>query len=327
MHCASEMPRDRLWCWLSRLRWRIRKLPLLATVAYMLPNVYHALVNMRGPQGLGSADTPRGHVALCLRFRDEARFLEEWIDYHIAAGVDHFFLYNNFSADGYQQVLRRYQERGRVTLIDWPYTPASPSAEHDCIGRARGRFEWVGFIDADEFVVVRDGRSIPKFLSDFAHVPAVALHWYYYGSDGHERRPRERVICAYTRRSTESNRHFKVLVRPEQVTRNRNSHNFYYRLARRAMREDGRRVQGSMADPPSASRAWINHYYCKSLDDYLEKASRDSTLDRSGIREPSRQVTRAKAVMATANDVVDTCAIDYYEYRRRSLAESDPGVL
>lgn len=287
----------------------------MAASIYVLPNIWHALVHRQGQKGAAPIDSSHGRVALCLRFRDEARFLEEWLDYYLAAGVEHFFLYNNFSVDDYEQVLWPYQARGQVTLIDWPLKPASPAAENDCIVRTRGRFEWVGFIDADEFVVVRDGRSIPDFLSSFGDAPAVALHWYFYGSNGYERRPQQWVIRAYTRRTTEPNQHFKVFVRPEQVTRNRNSHNFYYRRARCAVRENGHPVYGSMARPPTADRAWINHYYCKSLEDYLEKAARPSTLDRSGMTEPSRRNAQAQAAMAVANEVVDTCAADYFEIR------------
>jgi len=199
-----------------------------------------------------------------LRFRDEAKYLHEWIEYHRLAGVDHFFLYNNYSEDEYRPILAPYLKEQLVTLINWPFTPASPAAENDCIVRARGRFEWVGFIDADEFVVIRDGRSIPKFLANYEHAPAVALHWYLFGSNGHERRPHDWVIRAYTRRATEANNHFKVFVRPDEVTRNRNSHNFYYRKARCALREDGQRVFGSMATPPSAQHAWINHYFVRA---------------------------------------------------------------
>ena len=311
---------------LSRMRWHIRKQVWVGRAAYQMPNAWHALVHRRGPQPAG-ADVPvrgpRGGVALCLRFRDEARFLEEWLEYYLAAGVEHFFLYNNFSIDNYQEVLRPYLDGGRATLIDWPRKPASPAAEHDCIARTRGRFDWVGFIDADEFVVVRDGRSIPEFLGGFGDAPAVALHWYYYGSCGHEQRPQDWVIRAYTRRAAEPNHHFKVFVRPEQVTRNRNSHNSYYRRGRCAVREDGRHVHGSLARPPSARQAWINHYYCKSLEDYLEKAARNSSLDQSGINDPSRLPGRARVAMAAANDVVDNCALEYFETRRR-LAQEPP---
>lgn len=227
------MPQSKIQHGLSRLRWHIRKQPWIAATAYMLPNLWYTLVHLQGPMGEAPTNRARrGRLTLCLRFRDEARFLAEWLEYYLAAGVEHFFLYNNYSTDDYQTALEPYQTRGQVTLIDWPRKPASPAAEHDCIARTRGRFEWVGFVDVDEFVVVCGGRSIPEFLADFGDASAVALHWYFYGSNGHEQRPEEWVIRAYTRRAAEPNAHFKVFVRPEQVTRNRNSHNFYHRHAR-----------------------------------------------------------------------------------------------
>jgi hypothetical protein len=307
---------------LSRLRWHVRKQPWVGVALYMVPNIFYALAHKSGNEqfATGGGYSCR-KLAVCLRFRDEARFLEEWLEYYLAAGVEHFFMYNNFSSDGYQEVLKPYQERGQVTLIDWPHKPASPGAEHDCIERTRGRFDWVGFIDADEFVVIRDGRSIPDFLDEFGDVPAVALHWYYFGSNAHEQRPQDWVIKAYTRRAAKPNHHFKVFVRPEQVTRNRNSHNFYYRRARCAVREDGRLVFGSIASPPSVEKGWINHYYCKSLEDYLEKAARRSTLDKSGIKEPSRQKAVAQAAMVASNDVEDRCSIEYFEQRRAASVQ------
>ena len=43
-----------------------------------------------------------------------------------------------------------------------------------------------------------------------------------------------------------------------------------------------------MNEPPTVQHAWINHYLYKSLEDYLEKALRRSTLDKSGMNEPGR---------------------------------------
>ena len=31
-------------------------------------------------------------VSLCLIFKNEGLFLQEWIDYHLTVGVDHFYL-------------------------------------------------------------------------------------------------------------------------------------------------------------------------------------------------------------------------------------------
>lgn len=284
----------------------------------MSANLYYAATYRRSPLLPRTTDTPVGRLAVCLRFRDEALFLKEWLDYHIAAGVDHFFLYNNYSEDDYLSVLHPYLDRNVVTLIDWPHVPASPTAEEDCLARTRGNFQWVGFIDADEFAVVRDGRSLPEFLDEFSDAPAVALHWYYYGSSGHESRPRDWVIRAYRHRDRLPNNHFKVFVQPGHTIKCRNSHNFYYKHGRCARREDGRRVFGSLASPGTAERAWINHYYCKSLQDYTEKATRRSTLDRSGMREPSRQLLNARLALLASNDIEDPSAIVYFEARTRA---------
>lgn len=37
-------------------------------------------------------------------FYNEAKFLKEWLDYHLVIGVGHFYLYNNNSTDDYMPV-------------------------------------------------------------------------------------------------------------------------------------------------------------------------------------------------------------------------------
>lgn len=263
----------------------------------------------------GKAAQAASGVALCLRFRDEARYLPEWLEYHRAAGVDHFFLYNNYSADDFRSAIQPWIDDGSVTLVDWPKTPASPAAEEDCIRRALGHFAWVGFLDADEFVVIRDGRSIAEFLAAFPKAPGVGLHWKMFGSSLHRERPASPVIVAYQRRSARTNRHIKTFVRPWRVAQCRNSHAWFYYPIGLAADEHGRAIYGSFDAAPTGDDAWINHYYCKSEEDYLEKAARRSTLDRVGINFPTRTMEKMTAEMARNNDVPDSSAVDYYRAR------------
>jgi hypothetical protein len=304
-----------------RLREGIRTSSVVSKFLYMLQNIQATFTGRLLAASAPANAQPRG-VAVCLRFRDEARYLNEWITYHLAAGVRHIYLYNNFSEDDYGTALAPHIEAGRVTLIDWPFTPASPSAEEDCIVRAIGRYEWVGFLDADEFVVIGDGRSIPDYLNDFADMPGVALHWHYFGSNGHRTRPPNGVIQAYIRRQSAPNRHVKCFVRPERVTQNRNSHSWFFRNARWAVDENRNPVLGSIS-APTATYAWINHYYCKSLEDFLEKAQRTSTLDVSGMKHPTRKLQNAEAAIQASNDVEDRSAIEYYRIRQKTM-ERDP---
>ena len=264
-------------------------------------------------------------VALCLRFRDEARYLGEWLEYHAAAGVDHFFLYNNFSGDAYRAVLKPWIEAGKVTLIDWPHVPASPAAEEDCIRRALGRFRWVGFIDADEFIVIRDGRSIGTFLDGFPEAPGVGLQWRMFGSSMLRKRPVMPVILAYQKRAEKPNAHIKTFVRPERAAQCRNSHSWFYYPFDVAVGERGKSLYGSINLAPTAETAWINHYYFKSEEDYLAKAAQKSTLDKVGMSFPTHRRERLEAEFVKNNDVVDACAVDYYQ--ARCVALERPAVL
>ena len=54
----------------------------------------------------------RYKTAICLIFKDEAPFLQEWIEYHHLIGIEHFYLYNNNSTDNYEEVLKPYIDKG-----------------------------------------------------------------------------------------------------------------------------------------------------------------------------------------------------------------------
>ena len=85
------------------IRWKLRINPTVNKTIYLTQSLYRSYFgrlvgDLRRARRTASA--PQG-VALCMRFRDEARYLAEWVEYYLAAGVDHFFLYNNFSTDDY----------------------------------------------------------------------------------------------------------------------------------------------------------------------------------------------------------------------------------
>ncbi len=87
-------------------------------------------------------------------FKDEAKWMKEWIEYHLLIGVEHFFLYNNDSTDNYAEVLDPYIKKGIVELIpwgqannapwtdpggDWHYVGYQLTSIDDCIKRALHR--------------------------------------------------------------------------------------------------------------------------------------------------------------------------------------------
>lgn len=134
------------------------------------------------------------HISLCIMFKDEAPYLREWIEYHRMIGVDHFYMYDNNSSDGYEEVLASYREEEIVTLIPWTRQHAQVEGYEDCIRRFQSESDWIGFIDVDEFLVPMEEDSLTPILDHFCHCPAVLIYWRFFGSGGMLRRDRSRLV-------------------------------------------------------------------------------------------------------------------------------------
>lgn len=135
-------------------------------------------------------------VSICAIFKDEAKYLKEWIEFHRVVGIDHFYMYNNFSSDNYKDILSPYIDEGIVDLIDWPVKQGQIKAYEDCISKYKDETKWIGFIDIDEFIVPKDEDSVYGCLEKFDNkCPAVIVYWKLFGSSGKINRNRNGLVC------------------------------------------------------------------------------------------------------------------------------------
>ena len=165
---------------------------LSAAKSKMKAFLYRGFMNVWHPANTGKR---RYHVSLCAIFKDEALYLREWIEYHKLVGVDHFYLYNNFSSDHFRKVIKPYTEAGEVSLIDWPYEQGQMSAYKDCVRRYKTESRWIGFLDLDEFVVPLKDDTIGDFLKRFEkNRGSVMIYWKLFGSAGRETRDTKGLV-------------------------------------------------------------------------------------------------------------------------------------
>lgn len=104
------------------------------------------------------------NVAACLLIKDEGRYLPEWLAWHVAQGVEHFYIYDNGSAVPVaESVPAEYADM--VTVVDFPPPRghAQFEAYADCLKQFGSDSEWMAFIDADEFLRVVDGSTLRDF--------------------------------------------------------------------------------------------------------------------------------------------------------------------
>jgi hypothetical protein len=239
----------------------------------------------RWPRPLGTR--PPIGLAVCAIFRDEARYLAEWVSFHRVQGVERFYLYDNRSTDDWHSVLEPEIESGIVEAQDWPFVPGQAWAFTDCLRRHRRDTRWIAFIDVDEFLFSPTGKPLPQILCGFDTHPSVAVSRHTYGTSGWEHPPEGLVTENYLWRAPHefpSNHWVKSIVHPRKVMRWATPHNFW--LRGEAVGEDRRRVQSHLR-APSFELLRINHYYTKSQEEFRRKvAGPDAATGRSRDRDP-----------------------------------------
>lgn len=123
-------------------------------------------------------------ISICAIFKNEAPFMREWIEFHNMIGVDHFYLYNNFSDDNYAEVLKPYIESGLVTFIDFPVEQGQVKAYTHFYDTYRKETQWVSFLDLDEYFCPRSCYSLREWIKDYEKYPVIQIYWKMFGTSG-----------------------------------------------------------------------------------------------------------------------------------------------
>ncbi|TWB35140.1 glycosyl transferase family 2 [Nitrospirillum pindoramense] len=253
-------------------------------------------------------------VSICAIVKNEGDFLLEWVAYYRLMGVDRFVIYDNGSTDGTRLLLDRIAACAGITVVDWPSaaghaTLLFPEArdvvmslpnpqDFDWWGnttlgpqlRAYNHFltyfgaetDWALFIDADEFVVSREGLSLPALAANYGAAPgvgAVAVNWRYFGSSG-QLEPDGRLVterftrCAPARHN--GHVHMKTLARTAAVDRML-IHSGRLREGWRYVDDLGAAVElrdHAFTPDISHARLYIHHYSVKSRWEFERKRAR-----------------------------------------------------
>ncbi len=224
-------------------------------------------------------------LAVTAIFKDEACYLKEWLDYHLAAGVEHFYLYNNDSTDNFAEVLAPYINANLVTLTDFPGKIMQMPAYNDALNRFKFTCRYMAFIDLDEFIYPKANRSIvevvDEILSRNSNAAGLAINWQLYGSNGLETADYSRgVLERFTCRASKDyalnlgNTLVKSIVDPRKVECIPNPHYALYLHTFHAVNAEGEIVAEYLNKSVAADKIVVNHYFTKSREEYLKKFSR-----------------------------------------------------
>jgi glycosyltransferase involved in cell wall biosynthesis len=249
-------------------------------------------------------------LAVCVIVKNEGDGILEWGLYHRLIGFDALIIVDDHSADDtvaevqkLSQAMEVHRHTYRRLLGD-----TQNSVYYRVCRNYFQSFDWIAFIDADEFIFSPHATDIRSLLSQQSEqVAAIGLPWVFFGSSCHETKPDSLVLDAYSHRAAfdkfDPHRHVKSIVRPAKVKRCINPHAF--EVDGMTVGPDGKELvwaqkSGILVDYADYSSWRINHYFTKSRQNWTERLVRGQlgsntkrtpeqfkTYDRNEVKDDS----------------------------------------
>lgn len=217
------------------------------------------------------------YFSICCIIKDENDYIAEWINYHQKVGVEHFYIYDNGSKIPVRETIAALNYSSIVTVVEMPGKTKQVPAYRHCLKYFGKRSQWIAFIDMDEFILPKtDDSDLRKFMQKYESYGGLGVSWLIFGSNGHTKKPAGQQLENFTMRSEFSfiaNTHTKSIVQPQFVKSAFNAHSFKYLENFNCVNEHFEAIEDCFS-PNSVDTIQLNHYYCRSLEEYHQKVTR-----------------------------------------------------
>ena len=230
--------------------------------------------------------------------KNEAHYLEEWLNYHLAAGVDHFYIYDNESTDNTAEILEPYIDAQLVDYFSVPGKLMKIPVYNDAVRQFKFATKYMAFIDCNEFIFPKTSQSIVEFvdeiLSKDERAAGLVINWQVFGSSNFEtadfekgilerftwRAPRNWFELPTDKTSGAGNIYVKTIANPRFIRSIVNPHFAFYFDGKFAINSAGGHVPYWGCEPVT-DKIVINNYFTKSKEEFQSKSSDTALFDKN----------------------------------------------
>lgn len=219
----------------------------------------------------------KNSICLVAIVKEEEPFLDEWILYHRMIGIDYFIIYDDDPSLPLQHFLRPYFQYLKV--VNWYGQDRAVSgrmnqtkAYQDAANNHIKDFDWVAFIDADEFIVLRSHENLNDYLREFDGYTSISLNWHVFGHNGHYEDPKGLITSCLTRRMYLPSKNVKSITRTNAILEI-NSPHFCILTNGHRVDANKKNFTKELYDGITAV-AHVNHYQCRSFMNWMNRAKR-----------------------------------------------------
>ena len=200
-------------------------------------------------------------VLVCVA-KSEDHYLEEWLNYNQKLGFDKVIMYqNDWRTNLEHPILEKRISDGKSIQVPTYNLFLDTEREYD----------WVGFIDCDEFIVLKKHNNIKELIEEYKdRTNVIGLNWTIYGNMGIVSREGNSLLKPFKMRNKDTDKHVKVLVNKNSFERMQLPHNTFGF----AMDTNGHKFMGPFNPGGPMDVAYINHYHNKTKEDWIDRCKR-----------------------------------------------------
>lgn len=217
------------------------------------------------------------NLTAVLLVRDENEYLPEWLGWHLAQGVEHFYIYDDGRESRAQEVVGEYAPYCTIRDATRYQYHLQLETYIDALRRFGNETEWMAFIDMDEFLRGVDGASISTILDETpASTAAVLCPWVVYNANGQISREPGLVRERFTQtvKWPFRNPNWKSIVRPALVQSMAAHSPIRMTDGTLLVDANGNEVKDKYNLP--ADKLVVDHYYTKSYEEWIKRLKKGS---------------------------------------------------
>ena len=264
-------------------------------------------------------------LAIVSIMKNNSLYIKEWLDYHLLAGVDHFYIYDNGSTDNFSEVIKPYVDKGIVTKLKVDTWNMGIPAYNEAANKFRFQSRYIAFIDSDEFIFPKSKSTIAEIIDEVfgnnTNASGLGVNWRMFGSNGLEKADFTRgVIDRFTKRAKNVDHHIKTIANPRKIDFFLNPHYAIYFIGAYSVNENGNIFAGPFNEDKTSDKICINHYYTKSVEEFQEKINLAAQVNYK------RDMNYFNIRNKEDNEVFDDGIIKYRDARRDALLGKGGGI-
>ena len=220
--------------------------------------------------------------------KNEGDYIVEWVEHYYGLGFDKIIIADNNDVgdDSLYEKVQKYIDEGRMQVFDVREVDAVQVGLYADYCE-QSNFKWCAFYDCDEFLDIGVYSNIKEYLEQFINYDVVLLNWLVFGPDG-QLTKEDGLVQERFKKAQSPVLYFKENSFVKSLVQG-NKEKFegcFFNGSHLPTPAEGKSIRVTLGGyympkafthsifPPKYKNGYIRHYYTKSFEEWVKKASR-----------------------------------------------------